>query len=319
MTFFFKIFLLIYEKANNQNKKFVRLFLEILRRLFIYLGDPSYFVDIRGKRMLLPISHKLPIYILDYPLYDTLPTRISNYLRTRDGVLIMVDVGANVGDTILACSTGGLNDRFLGVEANPEFITYLKQNTKNQVGVSLVKAFCHSGNEKQVYINIQSSGGTARLLESDKGVAIVKKTLDEILSENPEFREFNFLKLDTDGNDFDILFGAQKSIQGHLPMILIECDVFENVHYTNTVITAINFLAKEGYQEVIVYDNLGNYFCTFPVNQPDKFLDAVAYQLISKFGYYDLLFLHKNDLEFIRYEKDFFLSYAGLNGVSTFA
>ena len=44
-------------------------------------------------------------------------------------------------------------------------------------------------------------------MEANDGYALPKKTVDEIFTGYPEFRNFNFLKLDTDGNDFDILKG----------------------------------------------------------------------------------------------------------------
>jgi FkbM family methyltransferase len=316
MTFIFKLLLSIYQKADKQHRKVIRLFLEFSRRGLIFIGDPSYSLKIREKQMILPVSHKLPIYIIDYPLYDTLPARVADYIRIRDGVLSMVDVGANIGDTIVACSRALHTDRFLGVEANPEFVRYLKQNTRDLQGFSLVEAFCQSGEGKHVYVRIESSGGTARLLEASSGVAIPKKTLDEIIVENAEFMNFNFLKLDTDGNDFDILIGAKKSISVSLPIILMECDVFGNVDYVDDVMAAIDSVAKLGYSTAIVYDNFGNYFCTFPVSSPFLFLDAMSYQIISESIYFDILFLCEKDAPFIQSEKEFFLRNVEQKGLS---
>lgn len=317
MTFLFKVVLSMYDRASRQERKVIRLVLELTRRFLIWLGDPLYSMEIRGKRLVLPVSHKLPIFVIDFPLYDTLPTRIADYLRARDHTLLMVDVGANIGDTILACSKGARADRFLGVEANPEFVSYLKKNTSNLEGFLLVEAFCYSGEEKQTYVRIESAGGTARVLEDKNGFAITKKTLDEILAEYPQFESFNFLKLDTDGSDFDILKGAQKSIGVSLPVILMECDVFGNVNYVDDVLSAIVSLAKAGYSTVIAYDNFGNYFCTFPADNPSSFLDAMAYQIVSEFGYFDLLFLGEKDMAFVEGEKEFFSLYARQKGLST--
>src|SRR5215208_5211608 len=202
MIFLFKLLLYRYEKAGKQEKKVIRLPLELIRRILIWLGDPPYSTEIRGKRLVLPISHKLPIYVADFPLYDTLPVRVADYLRSRDGALMVVDIGANVGDTILACSTATVDDRFLGVEANPEFVRYLEKNLGHMEGVVLVEAFCHSGSDKQTYVHVESVGGTARVIEANDGFALAKKTVDQILTEHLEFKNFNFLKLDTDGSDF---------------------------------------------------------------------------------------------------------------------
>jgi hypothetical protein len=141
--------------------------------------------------------------------------------------------------------------------------------------------------------------------------------LDEILAEHPQFENFNFLKLDTDGGDFDILKGSQKSISVSLPIILMECDMFENTDYVDDFLFTVESLAKAEYSIVIAYDNFGNYFCTFPVSEPFRFLDAVAYQIVSEFGYFDLLFLRQDDVGFVQSEKEFFSRYAERKGLST--
>lgn len=316
MTFLYIKLLFVYKKANIRNRKVIRIFLELFRRLLIWLGDPFFVVQIHGKDMIIPVSHKLPIYTIDFPLYDTLPSRVAQYLRIRDTTFTMVDVGANIGDTILSCS-GDINDKFLGVEANPEFVPYLKQNMRNLENFVLVEAFCHSENEKQVHIRIDSAGGTASLLESNSGVSVPKKTLDQILIEHSEFKDFNFLKIDTDGNDFEILKGSQKSLVVNLPIILIECDVFGNTNYVDDVINSIDSLASLGYSRVIAYDNFGNYFCAFSAKDATLFLNAIAYQIISEFGYYDLLFLSEKDIRFIQSENEFFLNYVRKKNLST--
>jgi hypothetical protein len=82
------------------------------------------------------------------------------------------------------------------------------------------------------------------------------------------------------------------------------------------VLSAIDSLANVGYSTVIAYDNFGNYFCTFATSDPSSFLNAIAYQVISEFGYYDLLFLSAKNLEFAQNEKEFFSLYAGKKGLS---
>lgn len=316
MRTMYKNLLAWYENTNGYGKKVIRFFLEVVRRCGIWLGDFSCTFDVRGKKVVMPVSHKLPIYIARFPLYDTLPARVADYLRSRDAVLVMVDIGANIGDTILGCYVNSRSDRYLGVEANPEFVPYLEQNTRELDGVLLVEAFCHSGTENQAYINIHSSGGTARLLESDEGIVVIKKTVDQIILEHPGFEDFNFLKIDTDGNDFDVLKGAIDSIRSSLPIILLECDIFGNVNYVEDVINSIISLAKLGYSIMLVYDNLGNLYSTIRIDDLSPFLDALAYQIISEFGYYDLLFLSEKDKAFTKAEKEFFVRYCEKRGLS---
>lgn len=316
MVLFYKTLLSLYARANRQKRKIFRWIVEMARQIMIWLGDPHYVAEIHGKRMLMPVSHKLPIHVIDFPLYDTLPGRVAHYLRSRDGSLTMVDIGANIGDTIVSCYEDLGVDRFLGVEANPEFVPFLKKNTGNKQGVFLVQAFCDSGDEKQARVRIESTGGTARVIEDKNGLLLPKRTLDDILDEYSEFKNFNFLKLDTDGNDFSILKGAQKSIAKAQSIILMECDTFDNINYVDDFLFAVASLEKLGYSTAVVYDNFGNYFCTFPVSNPSSFLDAIAYQIISEFGYFDLLFLCPKYIELIQNEKEFFFLYREEKGLS---
>jgi FkbM family methyltransferase len=296
-----------YAKAGRDKKIFLRILLVLLRRFLALAGDPAYVADIRGKKMILPASHKLPIYIASSPYYDALPPRISNYIRSKYGFLCMVDIGANVGDTILACFDHE-NDRFLAVEANPDFVKYLNLNSARIKQFTLVEAFCHSGSAKEVSVHIDALGGTARIREGT-GIILPRKTLDEILNENRQFEDFNFLKIDTDGNDFDVLKGAHQSILKSQPTILIECDVFDNNEYINDFAEAMKFFVTAGYSSVIVYDNYGNLFRTFNVRDFISFKYALFYQLVSQFGFFDLLVLKSEDKQFIDSETSYFVEH----------
>src|SRR6266498_4128896 len=136
----FRSLLEAYGSSAGAKRLLLRALLEFMRRVLIFLGDPSYRTTIHGKEILLPVSHKLPIYVANYPYYDELPVRLTNYLRKKDGFLAMVDVGANIGDTILSCFAQ-VDDRFLGVEVNPDFVWYLRQNCAKVQNFSLVEAF----------------------------------------------------------------------------------------------------------------------------------------------------------------------------------
>ena len=293
-----------YTKAAENQKIFWRILIELIRRLMMLMGDPSYTVEMRGKKMTLPFSHKLPIYIGRFPFYDALPSRISSHIRTVRGFLRMVDVGANVGDTIAACYNHH-DDHFLAVEANPAFVKYLRLNTSNIQHLTLVQAFCHSGSSGQTSVSIDSSNGTATIREGH-GLTLPRKTLDEIINENADFNDANFLKIDTDGNDFDIIKGAHAYISKSKPVILLECDIFDNSTYVSDLVDTMKFFDQVGYASMIVYDNYGNLFGVFDIKDFVGFKYSLFYQLVSQFGYFDLLILKPEDELFIRSEKVYF-------------
>jgi FkbM family methyltransferase len=297
----------LHTSSKGWRRILLRVIIELLRRLLLLLGDRPYYANIHGREILLPVSHKLPIYIANYPYYDKLPMRLADHLRKRHGFLSMIDIGANVGDTILACVSDE-TDKFLGVELNPGFIWYLEQNCKGIRNFTLVRALCSSRDASGVIVQIDTSNGTSQARNTSSGIAVQEKKLDTILAENPHMNNFNFLKIDTDGGDFDVIFGAQESIRAAKPAILFECDHFNNPNYVLDYSKIMELLRDVGYEIVIAYDNLGYLLDVFKVENYTDFKFALFHQLISDFGYFDLLILTSSDGEFLEKELSFFSS-----------
>jgi FkbM family methyltransferase len=303
----YKLLIDYYSKAQGMYQKGLRIPLEVVRRLLIFMGDPSFRTTIRGKEILLPASHKLPIYVADHPLYDTLPGRITDFLRERDGYISMIDIGANVGDTILTCSPHA-GDQFIAVEANPHFMKYLRENTSHLKHVVLLEAYCGSGIVTDVKVQIAADGGTARVSIQEEGLTLPRKSLDTILSEYPQFTNVNFIKIDTDGGDFDVLRSGRNSLAQYKPTILFECDVFGNINYVDELVELLNFLWSSGYSTAIVYDNLGYLFDVVNLDDPSSLKYALFYQMNSRLGYFDFLVLKRKDSEeFLKTETNFFI------------
>ncbi len=302
----FERILNLYSHSTGFRRFFFRVILEILRRLFILFGDPAYRLSLRGRNMILPISHKLPLYIAQYPYYDELPKRVAEYLRKQDGFLAMIDVGANVGDTILAC-LDTIDDRFLAVEANPEFVWYLKRNCATIPNFLLVEAYCSFDDLGIEKVKIDTANGTARILRGQDGnLDISIRKLDSIINDHLTMSPFNFLKIDTDGWDFKVITGASDFIRRNRPALLMECDFFDNPNYMNDFSKTMELLLMADYETVIAYDNFGYLFGVFPLKEYLNFRDALFHQLVSQFGYYDLLILDKSHCSFVQLEKTYF-------------
>ena len=302
----FKWFLKTYSSTRGWQRLLLRGIWELIRRSLTLLGDPPYWAVIQGKEILLPVSHKLPIYTANCPHYDRLPGRVSAYLRSRDGFLTMIDVGANVGDTILLCFEDQ-NDKFLAVEVNPFFIKYLERNSSTIPNFELVKAYCSFADSDGILAKITSTNGTGSVIEARNGIALPRKKLDTIIVEHPKFEQYNFLKTDTDGSDFEVIRGARNSITKSKPIILMECDVFDNPNYVSDFSETMNFFLSAGYDTVIAYDNYGYLFDSFALEAHAKFKHALFHQVISELGYFDLIILPSIHRDFVRLELSYFV------------
>jgi FkbM family methyltransferase len=262
---------------------------------------------LRGRHLYMPLSHRLPLYMATNSYYDELPIRLSTFMRTKYGYLSFIDVGANIGDTICAC-IGSEDDKFLAIEPNTHFARYLRKNCDNIQNCKLLEVYCSSSDGKSQF-RIDEKNGTATITEHVGGTIIAKKTIDTIINENHKYRGFNLLKIDTDGNDFQVILGARKWISRNLPAVLFECGIFGNNRYIEDFVETMAFLSQAGYSKAIIYDNFGYIFDLLSLNRIYDFKYSLIYQLISKFYYFDILVMRNEDIEaFVASEIDYFIS-----------
>lgn len=267
------------------------------------LLDPTIVANIHGKKLYLPLSHNLPIYVRRFKYYDTALTRISQFLRKGKKTLYYIDVGANIGDSILAINPQQ-DDRIIGVEPNLKFGKYLRRNLKGLKNVIIENVVCSSSSLKEK-MKILEKNGTARIVHDKDANLVTTDTLDNIFNRS-NLNALDLLKVDTDGHDFEVLKGARTLIRNYSPAILFECDSFTNSNYINDALDLFDFLRSCGYRSVLVYDNFGYLFGKFDLVNEDIFRNLLNYQLNSEFYYYDILVMREDMLcKFADEEKAF--------------
>jgi len=275
-------------------------------RIFLanVLGDPSVSANIHGKKMYMPFSHNLPIYVHRFKYYDTALTRIAEYIRPKSGGITYIDVGANIGDSILAINPRK-EDKIIGIEPNPKFEKYLRKNLKGLDNVIIENVICSSISQKE-NMKILEKNGTASVIEDKDSNLVVKDTLDNIVKRN-NIEKIDLLKTDTDGHDFEVLRGATELIKKDMPTILFECDSFGNKNYVDDVLELFDFLLKCGYKSIIMYDNFGYLFGRYDLRDKNIFKNFLFYQLNSDFYYFDILVMREvESTRFFASEKEFF-------------
>jgi FkbM family methyltransferase len=269
------------------------------------MGDPACKMEIRDKSMHIPLSHPLAFNVTMNPHYDGVIERISEFIRARDGRLIYIDVGANIGDTILFCNPDK-DDQILGIDADDLYLDYFHKNLGNLQNVKFLKAICSSSDDRLGGI-IKRDQGTAKVVE-DEEIIIITKTLDSIIQEYDEFNTITFLKVDTDGFDFEVLKGAENTISKNRPAVLFECELNDNEKYVEQFSSTIQLFQKCGYQSALLYDNFGYLFSRIELDNLSKFKYPLFYQLSRAYFYYDILMMPEHELQtFLKSEISFFL------------
>ena len=166
---------------------------------------------------------------------------------------IYLDVGAHTGMYTIASLISNSKNRVVSIEPFPlnfyRIITNLRLNNFNNTKVKLLNVAA-SDNNKTVKFHIKtpwsylSKGGKI----SDEGVNIKAIKLDSLDFSNNNL-DIKGIKIDTEGEDLNVVYGAKNIITKYKPKIIIECR-------RNNILEIFNFLFNLGYKKI--FDSDGN-------------------------------------------------------------
>jgi FkbM family methyltransferase len=245
------------------------------------------------------------LYLANYPHYDRLPRRLSDFVHERQQRLVVIDVGANIGDTVAAFRSRA-SDRFLAIEPSAKFHSFLVRNWGHEPNVATVEEACRRDGV-EVGLRIVEANGTASLAPGSAGNSIRGRTLDAIVADHPFAQDANVLKIDTDGHDFVVIAGADRLLSQNLPAILFECAPFGDPDYVEECLQTVQRLRGHGYRHVLVYDNFGDLLGKHSLDDLATFRDLLFFQVASNRLYYDVLAMRPDDLGiFYHRERDYF-------------
>ena len=285
----------IYQQSIRSGR-FVRRFWSLPRKLLVKLfGDPVCSMPVHGHPLQMRLSHSLPGYLQDFPCYDRLPGRLSQFVKRKSNRLTVIDVGANIGDTIAAFYTEA-SDCFLAIEPDPHFRKLLESNWGSNPNVTILSDLCSSESLQGTY-KIEEKNGTASLVPSSDGLAMRSRTLDDIIHEHSFAQSADILKVDTDGHDFKVLAGAKDFIARRRPIVLFECAPFKNRSYVQDVIRSLDDFRCAGYSCCVLYSNLGDLIGRFSLSDLSPIKNLLFFQILTDSLYYDVLLMSPEDLD----------------------
>ena len=238
---------------------------EYQRLLSTHSVDSIVLTYLNKKPFFCPFSHKLLFYQKEFPLYDKQLPKLCYWLQKKiDRKLNIIDIGANVGDTVRNI---GIKDAYyLCIEGDLSFSKYIKHNLKGY-WYSLEKVFLCDNESVQINYVIQSSNGTGHLVQNEGfGKSVNTVTIDHLLESKYGDIQFDLIKIDTDGFDFKVIRGAEQCMQKWHPLLFFEWDKAFCKEQGEDPLSIFPILDRLGYKECILFDNFGNVFANVDTN-----------------------------------------------------
>lgn len=150
-----------------------------------------------------------------------------------------IDIGANIG--LWSKDLSSYFDKLVCFEPNPNCINYLKKNIKIQTAKIYSCALGSKDENKNLFIHPINSGASSFVDNTKIGIdeksrpvygSFPEETLKVNVNikklDNFNFKKIDFIKIDVQGYEFEVLKGAEITLSINNPIICIEEDSPEN-------------------------------------------------------------------------------------------
>ncbi|MDR3476860.1 MAG: FkbM family methyltransferase [Gammaproteobacteria bacterium] len=190
---------------------------------------------------------------------DSMEQWINHHIKSRTLMTeksVILDIGAYHGD-FTSCLLSSDIEKAILFEANQDNFDLLENTFKNNEKVKVVKsAIGDREGELQFYCdNDLATGSILPYQYKSDDASDVKQqrvkltTIDAYFTQNPLFQPIALIKTDTQGNDLNVLKGAEQIIKSHRPWIVIELifvPLYKNQGNPHEI---ASWLAKQGYTQ----------------------------------------------------------------------
>jgi FkbM family methyltransferase len=223
------------------------------------LREKTLLTTYEGHSFAYPSGSLIGKYVSEGKGWDRILGPILTGLVPRPDPTI-VEVGSNIGAGILQFKIAKPDAKVYAYEPSPRFLPFLRQNieSNNWSDVDLRKSIVSSEVGDAV---LHSNATTASVVSKhyDYHTYMGSSRSEKVTLDNSFGDEFkvDFLKVDTDGHDFDVLRGGQGLLERDKPVIFTEFEPRLLVEAGHNAADYVNFILASGYQRFLVLSNFG--------------------------------------------------------------
>lgn len=187
-------------------------------------------------------------------------TWIDRYLSKETNINILIDVGANIGIYSLYATAVNRNVKVFAIEPIQETYFELVKNIElNSVSeqiepINAALSFME-GSGQMIGSDGRAGSSGAQLFIGDgsNGSSISTMTGDQIL--NTQVSSRAIVKIDTDGNEFDVLCGFKNSFEKNLVESILVETTMANESQIDEILKSNNFTEDVTYLEIEGHSN----------------------------------------------------------------
>lgn len=260
--------------------KYIRHFKYYVCRLMDKAGLLKYFsfslaANINTKNFRIPVINGIGYYNLVSRHEGWMDVIVQRLYKERQGCIL--DVGVNLGQTLLKIASMGNGINYYGFEPNPVCCNYcnqlIKTNKLNSFVVFPVGLSDKASVVKLFGDNDHASGASIieNFRENKEKYPLINLvpvfTGDEILA-GEKITAINFIKIDVEGAELEVLKGLQSVILQFRPVIIVEILPVYNVDRPN------GLMRKQRQDELIQYMHKMN-FILFLIHEKEIKLERV--------------------------------------------
>jgi FkbM family methyltransferase len=248
-----------------------------------------------GHKLLMPAEHPLAPTLAIFPQLNR-PLALAAQAMECDPAnapLIVVDVGANIGETIAIIEQRCGGGHYLCIEADQEIAELCRANHASNSRVQVEQRFI--GESDGIAVRLQDDGranpSTKLAVEGDEGAGYDRLVrLDTVAGPFAELHgRLSLLKVDTEGYDFSVLRSAPEILKRYSPALFFEWFPDLLTGLGEDVWSGFEYLRTLGYRYYIFFTSQGDYYCA--AADPERLLIhslAAVVQNRKLFDYFDV-------------------------------
>ncbi len=209
------------------------------------------------------ITFKLDISdVMDHYIYWGYRERgYNSILEVLKNAKVLMDVGANIGDTALFYASINPGAAIYAFEPHPRVFKKSVENVElnNFSNIHLINSGLgeQQGIFKLYEVN-ENNAAMNRIIAEEKKLPyqeVTVQTLDRVVEER-HISKIDFIKLDVEGYEHAVLLGGKNTITKSKPVMFIELDDSNLVENNSSARALIQTLQSYGYSEIYRADNL---------------------------------------------------------------